>query len=1036
MTLATIGIRPGPSGFAWLRERIAAAQAGDPLAPVTVIVPNHYVGLWLRREIAQTGYANVRFEILARLAERLGARSLAEQARAPLRPVVEDGVIRVAIAETGGRFGQVSTNPALVDTLRDLFRSLREHEVTADQLGRWSASGRTADASLAAFATYERLIEESRLYDDRAALDAASTAADDTGLREVGVVVIYLPARLSPAAVRFARALAARTEVNVALAVAGDAVADEQARANAAALGAGRPAPAPSDNATERRVLLAPDSSEEVRAVVRDVLADLDSGVPLNRIGILYRAREPYAELVRETLTAAGLPWAALEGKPLGDSVVARALVALLGLRDRDLARVDVLEWRSNLPHAGRGDVSFAEWNRLTREAGIVRGAEQWRERLGRLADELSRAAESAESEAARDHLTRRSDRAARVSSLVAALAAATEPPAERTWPGYVEWARALRQRFVHPHRDPDEEDAAKLVDDAIGALSAAAPLGTEIDSRVFRHALDAALRGQRRPQGRIGVGVVVGNVAVARGLAFDRLYFVGMADGLFPPRRAPDPIFPDDDPLDRRTEWLADERSAFLAAQCGADGGVISCSAPVWDADVRPVYAAPWLIEIAQQLAGEPLSAAELRSARPRSWRRLPSPEGALAAVKDPLDLAERRVAEARAWRMRGGLEGSALALRTGLPLGRALELRAGRQSSDLTNFDGNVANDVAASPRLRSGLATGLLSASAIERWCTCPFHYFLGRVLYIEETAQPEDDEAWTILPATRGSLIHDVLERFMSELVAAGPSRAVVAYTRDDHARLDAIAAEVFSDLEVRGVTGYRLAWENERAVILRDLHTFLVRDEQHRRERRDLPAYFEQGFGMPTEDSWPEATIPLADGRSVRLRGAIDRIDLAPDLEHPRSAVVIDYKTGVVETGELRVDPVRGGRNVQLAIYSLVVRDHLRALGASEPEVTAAYWQIVSKHKFAYTDVPTGPTLDMRLRDILDTVHAGIAKGAFPQRPGDEQVRPDRITWVNCAYCEYDRVCPAGRAQLAERKESDPAVKLHRGLTKS
>jgi len=62
------------------------------------------------------------------------------------------------------------------------------------------------------------------------------------------------------------------------------------------------------------------------------------------------------------------------------------------------------------------------------------------------------------------------------------------------------------------------------------------------------------------------------------------------------------------------------------------------------------------------------------------------------------------------------------------------------------------------------------------------------------------------------------------------------------------------------------------------------------------------------------------------------------------------------------------------------------------------------------------------------------VHAGIAQGAFPQRPGDEQVRTDRITWDNCSYCEYDRVCPAARGLLAERKESDPAVGLHLGLT--
>ena len=54
-----------------LFERISAAKAADALTPVTVIVPNHYAGLWLRRELAQRSYVNVRFSVLGQLAESL-----------------------------------------------------------------------------------------------------------------------------------------------------------------------------------------------------------------------------------------------------------------------------------------------------------------------------------------------------------------------------------------------------------------------------------------------------------------------------------------------------------------------------------------------------------------------------------------------------------------------------------------------------------------------------------------------------------------------------------------------------------------------------------------------------------------------------------------------------------------------------------------------------------------------------------------------------------------------------------------------------
>src|SRR5207302_8205286 len=118
---------------------------------------------------------------------------------------------------------------------------------------------------------------------------------------------------------------------------------------------------------------------------------------PLNRVAILWRMREPYADLVRETLTAAGLPWAALEGSPLADSLAARGLIGLLALAETDFARLAVLEWRSTLPHAGYGEPSFATWNRLTRDARIVRGAAQWSDRLGRLALEHRKTAAAEE---------------------------------------------------------------------------------------------------------------------------------------------------------------------------------------------------------------------------------------------------------------------------------------------------------------------------------------------------------------------------------------------------------------------------------------------------------------------------------------------------------------------------------------------------------------------------------------------------------------------------------------------------------------
>ena len=60
--------------------------------------------------------------------------------------------------------------------------------------------------------------------------------------------------------------------------------------------------------------------------------------------------------------------------------------------------------------------------------------------------------------------------------------------------------------------------------------------------------------------------------------------------------------------------------------------------------------------------------------------------------------------------------------------------------------------------------------ISASGIESWATCPFQFFLGRVLRIDATDRPED--GWTVDPLERGSLVHRILERFFKDLRSAG------------------------------------------------------------------------------------------------------------------------------------------------------------------------------------------------------------------------------------------------------------------------
>src|SRR6202171_5784384 len=161
-------------------------------------------------------------------------------------------------------------------------------------------------------------------------------------------------------------------------------------------------------------------------------------------------------------------------------------------------------------------------------------------------------------------------------------------------------------------------------------------------------------------------------------------------------------------------------------------------------------------------------------------------------------LILPERRVNEAREIVQReGDLLHSALAARDELPLGRGLAATAARASREFTEFDGNVAAVAAGLTKLAGGLSRlHPISPSGVETWAACPFRYFLGRVLEVEPTERPEDDEAWAISPIDCGSLIHPILEEFFGKLKVEGRPTPGEGYTQADRELLEQLAKEHF------------------------------------------------------------------------------------------------------------------------------------------------------------------------------------------------------------------------------------------------
>src|SRR3954466_580436 len=119
MSFDATGTAFGRAAADLLAEQVRTAKDGDPLAPVTVVVPSNYVGVAMRRELARrgNGIAAVDFTTLHRIGERLGAPRLAAAGRRPPSAPVLAAALRVVLAENAGVFEPVAEHPATEEAL-------------------------------------------------------------------------------------------------------------------------------------------------------------------------------------------------------------------------------------------------------------------------------------------------------------------------------------------------------------------------------------------------------------------------------------------------------------------------------------------------------------------------------------------------------------------------------------------------------------------------------------------------------------------------------------------------------------------------------------------------------------------------------------------------------------------------------------------------------------------------------------------------------------------------------------------------------
>jgi RecB family exonuclease len=296
----------------------------------------------------------------------------------------------------------------------------------------------------------------------------------------------------------------------------------------------------------------------------------------------------------------------------------------------------------------------------------------------------------------------------------------------------------------------------------------------------------------------------------------------------------------------------------------------------------------------------------------------------------------------------------------------GSWLRLRASRSGAAEGRFHGEAGVREAA-----------VYAVSHVERYLDCPFKYFAGHVLRLEE----ERDEEGGLTPQERGQFLHSVFEQFFREWHESG-RRAITAGNIAD-------ALSTF-----RQVAEARLAslGEADRAL---ERNYLLGSAAAPGLAARAFAFEVEQGTEVVDrlleETLEGEFVLEGSNGpRRVRIRAKADRIDLLAD----GTLRLVDYK--------LNRAP-KASRAIQLPVYGVCAEQHLEGRhGRSWTVSSAGYLAFREKHAFVALGSSTSlaEALAAGQERFLAAID-GIEAGTFPPRPDEPFI---------CTRCGYALVC--------------------------
>jgi ATP-dependent helicase/DNAse subunit B len=696
--------------------------------------------------------------------------------------------------------------------------------------------------------------------------------------------------------------------------------------------------------------------SEEVREVLRWIKElNKRQKLPMSACAIFTSNLETYQPLLRATAMEFGINVHFSHPDPLAESPAVLALLNLLSLPQVDYQTRNLMNTLHS-PYFNLGlDAKLIEdLEKVTQEASIVKGKDQWTDAWKMLMETKSGDSDDLDEERWHEPITQSIDlnmlrnafdRFWHLFDSISQICSLSE------WVTWLEWLLEdlhFQEKLIGER----DQEAYESLGEALKALVLSESVVgiRKLDYAQFLSDLQGVLAGARldEPKENQKNSLLVAGLVEARATRFKAVALLGFSEGLFPEVENPDPFLDENlrRDLGMESRLQREQTSIFYQAFTRADEYLL--------------ITRPYLID-----DGSPWEASPYWLAAKRLFT-----DSALMKIKADTPRAQAEAASAQElvfW----GIQQNQLDYQTDHDM--VVRWQAIQKAGDILNlrrskvpkgaYDGYL--DQVASILAAQYSTERRWSASRLETYGTCPHEFLVSNVLKLSAKTLPELGMDAIQL----GSMLHRILERVYRD----APPGSDTQYLLD---KLDEVTASVFQKAPF--IYGFRPSplWEVEKGQWVEKLQqTIQVLEDESAGWK---PVSLEQKFGI---GGTPALALNLGS-ETIRLHGFIDRVD-----KNSRGEIrVIDYKTGGANLDKASLD---SGRRLQLPIYAIAARDALQ-LGEV---VEGFYWKIgaaaasslkLSKYK---SDDDKGPEAAYRTAlEQIRRILAGIRSGEFPPIP--------------------------------------------------